>query len=107
MILRRLAPPVAVAISILSSAMATDAQPDVVALLKSRDARQQAWGAWHAGTGQLRELAPLVNDVVREYVRYSAEPTLDVAVDALVQLRAPPSTRNCCRVSMRFVLRRH
>ncbi len=64
---------------------------EVPALLKSRDPRSQAWGAWSVGVGQRRALAPLVQDVVRQRLAAAADfdPTLDIALDALIQLREP------------------
>lgn len=72
-------------------AVVREPELDIGALLKSRDARQQAWGAWYAGTGQLRQFAPLLQDVVREHMHALISPNaaLDVALDALIQLKSP------------------
>ena len=102
--LRRFVLAVAVPISLLSSvttatgqtaptpgALPQEPPPDLVTLLKSSDPRQQAWGAWYVGVGQLRELAPMVADIVRQQVRVPDRswPALYVALDALIQLRVP------------------
>jgi hypothetical protein len=104
MVLHRSLAAVAAAITILLVATPTAAQPsrtpgivvqepqpDIITLLKSRDSRQQAWGAWHVGAGRLRQLAPLVHDLVRAHLSGS-EPfsaSLDVALDTLIQLQSP------------------
>jgi hypothetical protein len=89
--LRRLTSTVAAAVAILSFTTAAQAQTDVVALLKSRDPRQQAWGTWYVGAGQVRQLVPLVQDVALEQLRVpgTSDLTLDVALDALIQLQSP------------------
>jgi hypothetical protein len=71
--------------------VAQDSSVDVVSLLKSGDARQQAWGAWYAGAGQLRHLSPLLLDVVQQRLssQWPAVVALDVALDALIQMRVP------------------
>ena len=65
--------------------------PDVTSLMKSGDPRQQAWGAWYVGAGQLRHLAPVLQELVRERLRAttSSDATLDIALDALIQLQSP------------------
>jgi hypothetical protein len=70
--------------------VAQEPQPDIAVWLKSRDPRHQAWGAWYVGAGRLRHFAPLVEELVREHLRVSSAPsaTLDIALDALIQLQA-------------------
>jgi hypothetical protein len=66
-------------------------QADVLSLLKSGDARLEAWGAWYAGAGEVRSAALPLQDVVRTRLRApgAMNPTLDIALDALIQLRVP------------------
>ena len=64
----------------------------VVQLLQSADPREQAWGAWYAGRDMQPELVPYLEQVVlhrlgSESVADSA--ALDIALDALIQLRTP------------------
>lgn len=90
--------------TVLSLATATAAQnrptpgaspqqppPDIPSLLKLRDPRLQARGAWYAGVGRLRQFAPLVQDVVRQRVQAPglSGATLDIARDALIQMQSP------------------
>ncbi len=95
---------ITVPIAVLSSVTTTSAQtaptpgqlpqerqPDLVTLLTSRDPRQQAWGAWYVGAGQVNQLAPMVVDIVRQDLRLPgpSRVALHVAIDALIQLRVP------------------
>lgn len=62
---------------------------DVASLLRSPDARLQAWGAWYAGQGLLVDMVPLVRRVVTANLTPGserAEIALDIALDALIQL---------------------
>lgn len=63
------------------------------ALLQSADAREQAWGAWYAGSNALSQLAPLLQQVVELRAldgSLAAHAAFDAAVDALIQLNAKP-----------------
>lgn len=80
-----------VGLATLSCATSARAQPDIASLLRSRDPRLEAWGAWYAGAGGLRQLGPLIQDVVRAQVGrpVAMNATLDIALDAIIQLRVP------------------
>ena len=66
-------------------------------LLQSSDSREQAWGAWLAGQGQIREAIPALQQIVTMRLIGSNWMEdglpLDAALDALIQLQAkiPPS----------------
>ena len=63
----------------------------VGALLQSADAREQAWGAWYAGSNVMPQLAPLLQQVIELRAldqSLEARAAFDVAVDALIQLNA-------------------
>ena len=75
-------------------APAPQPQLDVTALLKSPDPRLQAWGAWYAGTGHMRHRAADTGRrpgaaLRRRPLDFSLNGTLDIALDALIQLQAP------------------
>ena len=72
-------------------AVGQEARQDIASWLQSGDRHLEAWGAWYAGNGQLRHLAPLVQNVVRERLRSqrAVDATLDIALDALIQLQSP------------------
>ena len=52
--------------------------------LESPDSREQAWGAWFAGQGKVKEAAPLLQLVAEKADGH----LLDAALDALIQLEA-------------------
>jgi hypothetical protein len=61
------------------------------ALLQSADAREQAWGAWYAGSNALSQLAAMLQQVVELRAldgSLAAHAAFDAAVDALIQLNA-------------------
>ena len=63
----------------------------VAALLRSADAREQAWGAWAAGRDRRRQLQPLLGNIVARRVAAvgTAETAArDQALDALIQMEA-------------------
>ena len=72
-------------------AIAHASPPDIASLLKSRDPREQAWAAWYVGAGRLHHVAPLLQGLVREHLRArpSSDATLDIALDARIQLQSP------------------
>jgi hypothetical protein len=62
-------------------------------MMRSHDARQQAWGAWYAGRDRILERVPELRRVVaqRLYDHSTAgAAALDVALDALIELKQPP-----------------
>jgi hypothetical protein len=64
---------------------------DAGALLQSSNAREQAWGAWIAGRDLKRETIPSLQQLIASRLGTSSVPdiyVLDVAVDALIQMRA-------------------
>lgn len=64
---------------------------DVVSLLKSSDARQQAWGAWLSVRDHRPDLVPLLAAVVsrrQSGVSVADRAATDTALDALIQFRA-------------------
>jgi hypothetical protein len=70
-------------------------QSSVAQQLSSPDARAQAWGAWIAGQYSMRELIPAILKVASPRLARTdrdSQLVLDVALDALIQLRAevPP-----------------
>jgi hypothetical protein len=63
----------------------------VADLLKSPDAKAQAWGAWYAGRDAMRELTPDLIAVVSQRANGATlveRAARDIALDALIQLRA-------------------
>jgi hypothetical protein len=66
---------------------------DVERLLASTDPREQAWGAWIAGTEDRVEMIPALQDILRrtpEPATRFEEAARDAALDALVQLPSEP-----------------
>ncbi len=66
-------------------------QESVVRLLQSKDAREQAWGAWYAGRDVMPQLIPLLQRVALQHangVFADSVAPADAAVDSLIQLRA-------------------
>jgi hypothetical protein len=69
------------------------AEADVQRLLTSTNAREQAWGAWIAGTEDRVEMIPLLEDIIRrrpEPATPFEEAARDAALDALIQLPSEP-----------------
>ena len=66
-------------------------------LLKSQDSKEQAWGAWLAGEGQMSEVIPLLEEVVTK--RLKGDDWLEdylpsqAALDSLIKLRSPVSAK--------------
>ena len=64
---------------------------DPLALLKSSEPREQAWGAWYAGQNRLYSAIPLLEAVVSSHLTSALQVdrgAADVALDALIQLDA-------------------
>jgi hypothetical protein len=63
----------------------------VVRLLQSKDAREQAWGAWYAGRDVMPQLIPLLQRVALQHANglfVDSAAVTDAAIDSLIQLRA-------------------
>src|SRR5262245_38738998 len=70
-------------------------QAAVTQLLSSSDVQDQAWGSWIAGQYSMRGTIPAIIQVASARVAredHDSQLVLDVALDALIQLRAqvPP-----------------
>lgn len=89
--------PSGVAAQELARPAASQAVPaaDVLALLQSSNPREQAWGAWIAGRDVMRDMIPPLQKLIASRLGTTTFPdmyVMDIALDALIQLRAtvPP-----------------
>src|SRR5688572_31868399 len=71
---------------------APDRAADVRAMLRSNDAREQAWGAHYAGNERLALLAPELHQLVAARLSdtsQEANAAVTIALDALIQMKQP------------------
>jgi hypothetical protein len=82
--------------------LAYDPKP-IESLLESGHPSEQAWGAWYAGRLMMTDLVPALERAVETRLNSSSglDATLDVAVDALIQLNAEPSPTLIMRIHER------
>jgi len=64
-------------------------------LLQSPDASDQAWGAWGAGLGKMRDLTPLLKSNLETHLRVNPwqaqnDAVIDTSLDALIQFENSP-----------------
>lgn len=65
----------------------------VRAMMRSSDARQQAWGAWYAGRDRMHTLVPELRQVLAQRLydtSTAGAAALDIALDGLIELKQPP-----------------
>jgi hypothetical protein len=71
-----------------------DPAASIAAMLRSGDPREQAWGAWYASRDHMRAFLPALQDLAVQRIdgiSQAEAAAVDIALDALIQMRAQPS----------------